>query len=912
MGQSFFSNSGFMPHIHCYLGTPSLVFTMLVTDLLIGFAYVGISFTLWALIRRTQIPYSLIIICFGVFIGACGATHFMEVWTMWNPDYWVSASVKVVTAIASVGTGVYLYRLRHTIAGFADSIRLSEGRKRELEDLTQNLEKRVRERTQELEQLGTRFMRVSSATDLGIWYSDLPLDKLHLSTKTKEHLWLPEDAEINIDQFYERVHPDDREPIRQAVESSINLRAPYDIEYRSLHPTQPHLFKWIRAIGWTVYENGKPVSFDGITLDVTERKKRETEKEQIQGDLIELLERTTDGFFIIDRDWKMSYANPVTKNFFAIAGMDVIGKPMVELFPSQDRLKFMQHYEEIARTGVADRFEEVYEGHVLQVHAYRTREQGVAVFYRDVTEQVVANNRLKESENRYATLTKSIPQLVWTCSSDGSCNYLSQQWEDYTGIPAEQQLGLNWLERVIHPDDKQRTLAHWMGAVEEKHRYDIEYRIRRFDGEYRWFQTRGTPMRDSHGRIIYWVGTCTDVHGAKELEERLREAVTKANEANELKSAFLANMSHEIRTPLGAVLGFTDLLRDENISATEAESYHGIIKRNGEQLSNLINDILDLSKVEAGQFRADIRQTSIKDVVEDVCVTLSRNAEEKALELKCEVEKSVPLFIGTDPIRLRQILMNVVGNAIKFTHQGSVFVKASSAGNSMIKLSIEDTGIGITEDQKKSLFQPFSQADVSITRKYGGTGLGLILSRKLSQALGGDLQLAESTPLERTVFEVTLKDLLPNSEMLVDKSVSNDQFANAVQARQTKDGGLEGHTILIVDDSPDNRHLLSRILTRQGAEVAHAANGAEAVKLARENHFSIVLMDIQMPVMDGYTAISELRSGGYQTPIIALTAHAMNEVRLRTLSVGASDHLTKPVNTSLLNEKIRRWLGRTP
>ena len=295
---SIFSDPGFMPHIHCYLADRALVWTMVLTDSLIGVAYVAISLTLWALVRKIRIPFSIVLLCFGLFIGACGATHFMEVWTLWNPDYWLAATIKLLTAVASVGTAIYLLRLRHVMVQFAESARISEKRKLELEFSAKDLERRVHERNRDLEALGSRFMRVSSATDLGVWYCDLPFDKLNWNAKTREHFSVSVEEEITIARFYEHIHVEDRERTRVAIANAIETHKAYDIEYRTINPSSPEAFKWIRAVGWTNYDhNGQPCSFDGITLDLSERKKKDLEKELLQADLHDLLERTTDGFF---------------------------------------------------------------------------------------------------------------------------------------------------------------------------------------------------------------------------------------------------------------------------------------------------------------------------------------------------------------------------------------------------------------------------------------------------------------------------------------------------------------------------------------------------------------------------------------------------------------------------------------
>lgn len=854
--------------------------------------------------RKIRIPFGPVVICFGLFIGACGATHFMEVWTLWNPDYWLSAAMKVVTAAASVGTGIYLFRLRHTLFAIAESAQLSEQRKLDLEKFASDLERKVQERTTEINNLGSRLMRVSSATDLGIWYCDLPFDTLNWNKITKEHFWIPEDAQVTIDMFYEHIHPEDRDRTRAAIAESIDTQKAYDIEYRTIHPSNPAKYKWIRAIGWTAYDDsGKPLSFDGLTLDLTEKKKAEVEKQELQADLHDLLERTTDGFFMVDTEWRITYANPVTKSFFAILGKELFGKTIQELFPSPDRDKFLSRYATIAQTGLADRFEETYEGRVLQVHAYRTREQGVAIFYRDTTEQVRANERLLESERKYVTLTTAIPQLVWTCLPDGHCNYLSQQWEDYTGIDANEQLGFKWLEN-IHPEDRERTHKHWMDAVGLKNPYDIEYRIRRFDGTYRWFQTRGKVMRDEVGRISYWVGTCTDIQNQKVLVQELNEARVIAEQANEAKTQFLANMSHEIRTPIGAITGFAEMLNKPDFSESDKQNFTMIIERNSKHLLRLIDDILDLSKVEAGKITFENTNFNMSEFFTDFDAVMSLKAAEKGIQFKLKVHGLIPDEVIGDPLRLKQILSNVVGNAVKFTDKGQVTTDVNFEYD-VFQFTVTDTGIGIAPENMKHLFKAFSQADPSLTRKFGGTGLGLILSKRLATHFGGDLRLDSSELGKGSRFVVTVK--IPPSaraEMIRFEIVPPVEIL--VRPLPNKSGIFSGKTILLVEDSPDNRTLISTYLRATGALVFTADDGREGVLKATENSPDIVLMDIQMPKMDGHEAIRKLRATGFSKPIIALTAHAMREERDRCFESGCSDYLTKPIQRDLLIEAIRK------
>ncbi|MFN8792529.1 MAG: PAS domain S-box protein [Bdellovibrionales bacterium] len=398
----------------------------------------------------------------------------------------------------------------------------------------------------------------------------------------------------------------------------------------------------------------------------------------------------------------------------------------------------------------------------------------------------------------------------------------------------------------------------------------------------------------------------SDLKFARDLVQRLSLAfenillIEEAQKASQLKSAFLANMSHEIRTPLGAILGFTDLMRDPYLDETERASYLNVISRNGEQLTAIINDILDLSKIEAGQITIETLETSPRAIVEEALSLLSVRAKNKDIELTAKVADSVPQQIGTDPTRLKQIVFNIVGNAIKFTHQGGVSVEVTYAQNSnrlnSLIIEVSDTGIGIPVDQQSHLFQPFSQADESMTRRFGGTGLGLSLSKRLAQALGGHVRLVKSSPETGSIFRIEIEDRILNS--ISQKGAQRFDLQKGVEI------DLSNVKVLLVEDAIDNQNLVRRILSRKNAHLSVASNGIEGIEKASQEDFDIILMDVQMPIMDGYTATQKLRAQGYQKPIIALTAHAMHEVHHRCMEVGCTDYISKPINAKNLIEKV--------
>lgn len=403
-----------------------------------------------------------------------------------------------------------------------------------------------------------------------------------------------------------------------------------------------------------------------------------------------------------------------------------------------------------------------------------------------------------------------------------------------------------------------------------------------------------------------FVGSIVSQRGIERLQLKqnqleLKAAKEAAEAANLAKSAFLANMSHEIRTPLGAVMGFAELVTDDECNPNEKANYVDAIKRNGELLSNLINDLLDLSKIEAGKVEVQICEVAIGEILKDLQTTFSKQAQEKNIGLKFIIDETVPAFIHTDPLRLRQILINVVGNAIKFTNQGfvSLFVEHLPARDgSRLSFVVQDSGIGIRDEDRNKLFTAFSQVDPSAKRKYGGTGLGLVLSKRLAKLLGGDIVLARSSTGEGSQFIVTID---PGKVRHLTASKKTEPIVAAADSQRSK---LANVRILLAEDAVDNQLLVQHILKMAGASVTIANNGQEAVEKVRRDGFDIVLMDLQMPIMDGYEATKELRDTGYKGKIVALTAHALSSDRERCLASGFDDHISKPINKISFIERL--------
>lgn len=373
-----------------------------------------------------------------------------------------------------------------------------------------------------------------------------------------------------------------------------------------------------------------------------------------------------------------------------------------------------------------------------------------------------------------------------------------------------------------------------------------------------------------------------------------REAEISAQNANSAKSEFLANMSHEIRTPLCAIMGYASLIR-EGSSFEQIFQFANVIERNSHQLTRLIDDILDLSKVEAGQMTLESVEFSLPELMWDVSSLLSNRATEKGIGFSLKAAGMLPEKIISDPVRVRQILFNAVGNAIKFTDIGHVDVKVYYA-KEVLRIEVSDTGRGISEEQSRALFQAFVQADASTTRKYGGTGLGLVLTRNICKTMGGNFTLLKSELGRGSTFVAEIRVQASNTVAFFQTGEIHSVAPTVVSCDLNVGKPLAAYKILLVEDSLDNQMLFKILLTRAGARVDVASNGEEGVKMALRGGYSVVLMDLQMPVMGGLEAVRLLRDSGFKTPVVALTAHAMKDEGGYCFATGFSDFLTKPLD----------------
>ncbi|HQX48909.1 MAG TPA: PAS domain S-box protein [Planctomycetaceae bacterium] len=522
---------------------------------------------------------------------------------------------------------------------------------------------------------------------------------------------------------------------------------------------------------------------------------------------------------------------------------------------------------------------------------------------------------LAENSLRFKMALRAGGMAAWEWRDDRSI--WTDELYDLLGVSKDQKACPELFFSLVHPDDVEHLTSAWHASVDGSQQYNTEFRIIRPDGRIRWLAGIGDSVRDTNGTVVRMYGVNWDSTADHDREAALIQSERRANAANAAKSAFVANMSHEIRTPMTAILGYADLVRDL-IDHPEALSHLQTIRRNGDYLLDIINDILDLSKIEAGKLDLHPDRMGPQQVVEDVRSIMEVRSAGKNLQLIVEYASQIPTRIYTDSRRLKQILINLVGNAIKFTSSGEVRIViryinedhvdghaadlADEGG--FLQFDVIDTGIGMSDEQIQNLFNPFSQGDSSVSRNFGGTGLGLAISQRLAELLGGGITV-ESWINQGSKFTATIAtgDLtgVPfiDPKPVILKATTNDSNESI---------RLTCH-ILVVDDRRDIRFLSRRLLTNAGATVDECEDGQQAVDYMKERHSSkafpaLILLDMQMPNLDGYQTAQQLRKLGYTGPIIALTADAMQGDMNLCREAGCNDYLAKPIDVQLLLEMV--------
>jgi PAS domain S-box-containing protein len=686
---------------------------------------------------------------------------------------------------------------------------------------------------------------------------------------------------------------------------------------------------WMQFVNRGFYDSqGRLTEIQSVGRDITERKLAEEALWQSEEKHWGLLTACPDAVVMTNLNGKILFAS---RQSWKLAGVpeqeELVGQDVFDFTVEADRPRLAANIAELIQVGWRGNTEysllrldgamvpvEISSAIIRDAQGQPT---GLLAMIRDISERKRAEDALRKNEAMLSCILDTLPLSIFWKNHDGVYLGCNETFASGTNLRPEDVLGKTDFDLAWSREDTESYRADdrevMTSGRAKKHILERQHRP---DGTYIWLDTTKIPLLDAEGKVYGVVGVYDDITERKRMEDELHKAKDVAECANRAKSEFLANMSHEIRTPMTAILGHADLMLDENVGKA-AKEHIDVIKRNGEHLIQVIGDILDLSKIEAEKLQIEPTPCSPVQLVAEVVSLMRPQAAAKQLKLRTELAGPLPETVLTDPLRLRQVLVNLLGNAIKFTDQGEVRLVARLAGESgsmRLRFDVIDTGIGMNEEQVKKLFQPFSQVDSSSTRKFGGTGLGLCISKYLAEALGGHIEV-RSAPGKGSTFSVTI-DPGPLAGMHMIQNVQETLLDRPSAASATTPDKIVLHgRILLAEDGPDNQRLICLLLSNVGADVTAVENGqlaVEAALAAREagKPFDVILMDMQMAVMDGYTAARQLRKRGFTVPIVALTAHAMAHDCQKCLDAGCDDYAAKPIDRQKFLAKVALWLAR--
>lgn len=640
---------------------------------------------------------------------------------------------------------------------------------------------------------------------------------------------------------------------------------------------------------------------------ITERKETEESLRKSEAKFRAVLETSIDGFMVLESirdpggsivDFRWLHANEASERIVGKPRSWFIGRRLLEELPGNRSYGLYDGYVKVVESGEPWTHEFAYREDGLDVHLRVIAAKagdGFAVSFADLSEHRRAEQLVRDRERQFVGLANAIPQLAWTASSDGVHDYYNNGWYAYTGLTEADSKESDTWERVLHPEDVTRTAARWRQSLNTGLPYEMEFRLRRHDGVYRWFLARAVADRDAAGAIIQWFGTCTDIDSAKRSEAALRKTEMALREADQRKDVFLATLSHELRNPLAPIRTAARLLESPGLGPKEVGRIQAIISRQVAHMTSLLEDLLDVSRITRGALSLRKSYISLRGIFEAAVETAQPLIDQRAHRLSVEWP-SEDLIIEADSVRLTQVIANLLTNAARYTNAGGTIHLGFRIDTENLAVFVADSGIGLLPDMRARVFEMFTQAEPDLPHSEGGLGIGLALAKGLVELHGGRIEAHSAGLGEGSEFVV----LLP-IDCLEPRPASD-----AIPAEGSDSTRKPSRRVLLVDDNRDGAESLAMFLELSGHEVTVAHCGLEALERAAELRPEICVLDIGMPDLSGYEVAKQIRreAWGARMTLIALTGWGQDEDKRAAQAAGFDHHLTKPTDPVVLEQLL--------
>ncbi|HMA61380.1 MAG TPA: PAS domain-containing protein [bacterium] len=755
-------------------------------------------------------------------------------------------------------------------------------------------------------ELAERVEAGLKAGNLAWWELNFPSGQVTFDSRKAEMIGYSPEQFNNYTDFTDLIHPDDYERAMQAMRDHLDGKeSTYEVEYRM--KTSNGNYIWFRDLGNVVEKSDKKTRMVGIIEDINERKEDQQALIKSERKFRRFVENANDIIYSLTTDNIFSYVSPNWKEILGHERSEVIGHEFGEFVHPEDLSEIKKKLQKYLKTGEKAgtvtyrvkhkngnwRWHSANSSIVKDENGEITNLIGIA---HDITDRKRAKEKLRQNEEKFSQITENLSEVVWLRSKDSSkMIYISPSYEKLWGRSRESLYkNPNSFVVSIHDDDRNRIIKKLQEYQKTGH-FREEYRIIQPSGKTKWIRAQSFQVKDDQDKVVRHAGIAVDITKLKTTEAELIEAKEKAQKyakdaraASKAKSDFLASMSHEIRTPLNSIIGFTELLLDTELNSTQRNHLKNV-NNSGQTLLELINDILDFSKIEAGRLELDYVDSDLIDLMEKTIDIIKIPAHEKGIELLLDIDSDLPQMVSIDSGRLRQVLANLLSNAVKFTNEGEIELKAAVQNKTdhivSLTFSVIDTGIGINKEQQERIFESFTQADGSTTRRFGGTGLGLTISSQLVDKMGGELKLdSKKGKGSRFYFTIEMEIVREKSQEFEDIQIQN---------------------ALVVDDNAHNRTIIKNILHQWGISSYLSGNGQSGIHKYKKyrDTIDLIIVDYQMPDMTGLEMAQQLKLSSESRPCILIYSSTDRDINSRSLKkYGINHKLEKPVKQNSLQQ----------